>query len=255
MVDFDGEKSAAVPLIPAFGVCTPPFTSAEESVPSHDSHTMAASNHSGLLIPPSTCLSMPPIMPQPQPNPMSGHGNFGFNMFYPGSPLGSPIPQSYLRAYNTYPVSFTNPGCQFYAPVTQSFGGVHPFYNFSTADTAPSGNGSLPKCFTLQWLTGTQIRMCYGCNSPIRTDVATIPEPPYDIIIRYKERRYYKDKATQSLKLTKQEENTYYHCMKTCILNRHPGFTSNFLYIPPDLIPSLLPSHKQHVYDNFGICL
>ena len=129
------------------------------------------------------------------------------------------------------------------------------FYNFSTADAALCGNGSLPKRFTLQWLTGTQIRMCYGCSSPIRTDVTTVPEPPYDIIICYKERRYYKDQATQSLKLTKQEENTYYYCMKTCILNKHPGFTSIFLYIPSDLIPSLLPSHKLHIYDNFGVCL
>ena len=91
-------------------------------------------------------------------------------------------------SYNTYPVSFANPGCHLYSPVSQSIGGIHSFYNFSTADAALCGNGSLPKCFTLQRLTSTQIRMCYGCSSPFRTDVTTVPEPPYDIIIRYKER-------------------------------------------------------------------
>ena len=132
----------------------------------------------------------------------------------------------------------------FYSPITQ--------YNISP--TSPSSNDSSVKHFTVQWLTGT-IRMCYGCASPIRTDITTIPEAPHDIIIRYKERRYYRDEATKSLKLATKEENTYYHCMKTCILNKHPGFTSSLLVIPPELITSLHPCHKLHIYDNFGICL
>ena len=92
----------------------------------------------------------------------------------------------------------------------------------------------------MQWFTGT-IRMCF-C-----TDTTIVPEAPYDIIIRYKEQRYYRDQATKSLKLTTKEENTYYHCMKTWILNKHPGFTSSLLYIPPELITSLLPSQTTYL--------
>ena len=71
--------------------------------------------------------------------------------------------------------------------------------------------------FTLQWLSG-KIQKCYGCASNIRTDTSTIPDLPYDLVVQYKERRYYRDTATQCIKLTKNEENTYYHPMQRCII-------------------------------------
>lgn len=95
--------------------------------------------------------------------------------------------------------------------------------------------------------------MCYGCASPIRTDTSTVPAPPHDLIICYKERRYCRDLVTKNLKLTPKEENTYYHLMKTCVLSKHPGFSPHLLYIPADLIPSLSGTHKLHVYNNYGI--
>ena len=108
--------------------------------------------------------------------------------------------------------------------------------------------------FTLQWLSG-KIRKCYGCASNIRTDTSTIPDPPYDLVVRYKERRYYRDTATQSMKLTKNEENTYYHPMQRCIQMKHPSFNTNMLDIPAELAHDLLPIHKSHIFDNFGIFL
>ena len=84
---------------------------------------------------------------------------------------------------------------------------------------------------TLQKLSG-KIRKCYGCTSNIRDDTSTIPNPPYDLVVRYKERRYYRDTSTQTLKLTKNEENTYYHPMQRCIQMKHPSFNANMLYIP-----------------------
>jgi len=156
--------------------------------------------------------------------------------------------------YNNWPVPPNYQGCQFQSPlspVTQSFGGVHStVYNMSSAACNSTG-----PVFTLQWLTGTQIRKCYGCTSPIRMDTATVPPPPYDLVIRYKERRYYRDPVTQALKLTQKEENTYYHCMKLCVLNKHPAFTSNMLCIPPDVKALLSPTHKFHLYEAFEICI
>ena len=95
-------------------VCTTSFTSTEKSVPLHDNHTIGTSNHSSLLMPLSSCLSSSSEMPQSEPSPMSEHGNFaGFGAIYPGCQLQSPIPQTYPMSYNTYPVSFANPGYSF----------------------------------------------------------------------------------------------------------------------------------------------
>ena len=252
----------------------PSVTSVQEPLPLHSSHTVVGPSNPDLTspgmssgcfsMPPgmsSGCFSMPPgmssgcfSMPQvlPQPGIMGAYNDLYLNVHKASNPNYQFYAQ---RAYDaSHPVSFTYPDCHFYSPVTQSIGGIHPVYNISSTDGRPNSSVS-PKYFTVQWLTGTQIRMCYGCATPIRTNTTTVPEAPYDIIIRYKERRYYKDQATKSLKLTTKEENTYYHCMKTCILNKHPGFTSSLLYIPPELISTLLPSHKLHIYDNFGICL
>ena len=55
----------------------------------------------------------------------------------------------------------------------------------------------------LKCLNGTRIRSCYGCRNPIRKDLSYIPSPPHDIIISYKERRYYRDLTTQEMRLTK----------------------------------------------------
>lgn len=108
--------------------------------------------------------------------------------------------------------------------------------------------------FTLQWLTG-KIRKCYGCGNSLRTETNAVPKPPYDIVVRYKERRYYRDPDTQVLKLTKSEENTYYHPMLKCIHMKHPSFNKSQLYIPVDLANNLLPLHRSHIFDTFNIML
>ena len=88
------------PLITAPVVCTTSFTSTEKSVPLHDNHTIGTSNHSSLLMPPSSCSSSSSEMPQSEPSPMSGHGNFArFGAIYPGCQLQSPIPQTYPMSY------------------------------------------------------------------------------------------------------------------------------------------------------------
>ena len=86
--------------------------------------------------------------------------------------------------------------------MTQSFGGIHSsVYNFPAAGMSCSSmSGGISPMFTMQWLSGTQIRMCYGCASPIRTDTSTVPPPPHDLIIRYKilQRSYHKNLEAHS---------------------------------------------------------
>ena len=75
------------------------------------------------------------------------------------------------------------------------------------------------------------------------------------MVFHYIERRCYRDPDTHALKLTAKEENTYYHRMQRCILLKHPSFDSRMLEIPADVGYALLPIHKSHVFDNFGICV
>ena len=50
------------PLMPASVVCTTSFTSTEKSVSLHDNHTIGTASHSSLLMLPSSCSSLSPVM-------------------------------------------------------------------------------------------------------------------------------------------------------------------------------------------------
>lgn len=110
-----------------------------------------------------------------------------------------------------------------------------------------------PPLLTLVRLT-PRIKKCYGCGNNIRSDGSNAAKPPYDLVVRYKERRYYRDPSTQALKLT-NKENTYYHFMLKCIQVKYPSFNKSDLQIPPDLATGLLSLHKAHLLDVFGIKL
>ena len=104
-------------------------------------------------------------------------------------------------------------------------------------------------------LQGTQICSCYGCGSAIRTDTSNIPPPPHDIVINFKERRYYKDPTTQEMRLTKSDENTYYHMMPRCILYKHPNFEKSMLSIPKEIHIQLQDIHQVHIMEQFGLAV
>ena len=109
------------------------------------------------------------------------------------------------------------------------------------------------ECFRLHFLEGTRIRMCYGCSNPIRTDTSVVPPPPHIIVIAYKERRWYRDPHTQSMKLTATEENTYYHFTRKCVEMKHPSFTKHMLHIPRDILAKLTVRHKMQLHDEFAM--
>ncbi len=113
-----------------------------------------------------------------------------------------------------------------------------PYYNY--CGTPYSGNSSTDEAvFGLKFLEGTQIRSCYGCGNPIRTDVSCVPPPPHDIVVSYRERRYYRKPTTQEMCLTPREENTYYHFMGRCVTMKHPEFQGSMLRIPESVSASL----------------
>ena len=166
--------------------------------------------------------------------------------------------------YSDYPPrqAYPPPSGYVYPPLRSTYPQVCPpnspyalSYNSSYSaapDSQPSNSTQDSPIFTLQWLTG-KTRKCYGCGNSLRTDSGAVPKPLFDVVVRYKEQRYYRDPDTQTLKLTKNEENTYYHLMLKCIHMKHPSFSKCQLYIPVDLTNSLLPLHKSHLFDTFGI--
>lgn len=227
----------------------------------------------GIVPNPSSTSLSPEIVPDP-------------SSVYNASPCNTPghysCPNSMMYNYNAYspipsyvpPPSYMPPSsvlnCPGYGmpglpvplssshPSFSSFHIMSPMYAHSIdmsqchtkyqSDDISQGN----PVFTLQWLTG-KIRKCYGCANNIRADASVAPKPPYDIVVRYREQRYYRDTSTQMLKLTKNEEKTYYHPMQKCIKMKHPSFNPSQLDIPTDLAHALLPVHKSHLLDNFGI--
>ena len=104
----------------------------------------------------------------------------------------------------------------------------------------------VPELFTLRWLTGSRVRMCYGCASPICTDTSTVPSPPYDMVIRYKERISYRDPKTNTEGDTADKKKTFYHPLKRCVLLKHSDCLLWMLYVPTDLVECLTPVHKHH---------
>ena len=102
----------------------------------------------------------------------------------------------------------------------------------------------------LKCLNGTRIRSCYGCRNPIRKDLSYIPSPPHDIVISYKERRYYRDPTTQEMRLTQNDENTYYH---KCVHQKHSSFQGSMLNVPEAILPFLQQIHHMHIKKQFGI--
>ena len=174
------------------------------------------------------------------------------------TPTASPVSSSYMlpptpSSGHSLCTTFS-PVLQLNSPLYAQSIDMHSQYNFASSScTSDSSNGLQQNLFTLQWLTGSRIRMCYGCASPIRTDTSTIPPPPYDLVIRFKERRSYHDPITQQPKLTKNEENTYYHPLRRCVLIKHPSFQPWMLVISHELLQSLSPTHKLHLSHNFGL--
>ena len=92
------------------------------------------------------------------------------------------------------------------------------------------------------------MKKCYGCGNNLRSDGCNAAKPPYDVVVGYKERCYFRDAGTQTLKLTKEE-----HFMLKCIKLKHPSFNKDDLMIAPDL--DLLPVHKSHLFEVFSIKL
>lgn len=218
-----------------------------------------------MIYPPVYDYSMPPRHIYPSgngydytiPNRYTHHPSYAYSptSSYVFPPITQPYPycSPYPPPCNVYPTQYGNMS----QLSSQSNSGTSRVTN-NTCNThmtlSLDSRVEDPPVFRLLQLT-PKMKKCYGCGNNLRSDGSNAAKPPYDMVVGYKERRYFRDPVTYTLKLTKEEQNTYYHLMLKCIKLKHPSFNKDDLIIPPDLEANLPPLYKSHLLDVFGIKL
>ncbi len=209
-------------------------------------------------------INTEPASPPPLPPPLSSCSSPPDLSFVKSSMqydnLTSPIPPYPLPFDFTcpYPPHFSS--TTLFPPAQGTYGSSHSYPHCYTSNFWPGSSTSSPTIlqssdvpkFSLKRLDGTRIRSCYGCGNPIRTNLSYIPPPPHDVVIAYKERRYYKDPSTHEMRLTPSDENTYYHLMVKCVQLKHPAFLGSMLVVDPATRVSLQQIHRTHLQEQFG---
>ena len=110
----------------------------------------------------------------------------------------------------------------------------------SSKYSTPKHGNLVTNRFSLKELAGIQIRMCYGCSSPIPLP-PQVPDPPHDYCIVNREFRSYKA-ADGTVKVSNEPQNCHYHLRMACVRRRHPDWPG-VLTIPSSLREKLNATH------------
>ena len=98
----------------------------------------------------------------------------------------------------------------------------------------------------------TKAMVCHGCKGSFRASL-TAPSmpPPYDLLVRARMHRCFRDRNTGKIRFTLKPEPTYFHLSKKCCLNENVVVTrDNHIILTPHL---LLPCHKAKLKSEFSI--
>ena len=115
----------------------------------------------------------------------------------------------------------------------------HTYENECTAENDMESN------YFLKFVTGTKIRVCYGCAKAIRVP-PYVPAPPYDVVICRKEYRSYLQDGVPKLTLTPQ--NVHYHLRETCLKLKNPEFDKDTVIVcPPDVKERFQDVHRKYL--------
>ena len=105
--------------------------------------------------------------------------------------------------------------------------------------------------FILRLLSGTQIRMCYGCGNMIRLP-PNVPNPPHDVVLARKEYRTYKD-GEGNRKVTAKKDFVHYHFRSSCVLKKNSTFTKADIRITAEMRQKLSRVHWVHLREEFSV--
>ena len=62
-----------------------------------------------------------------------------------------------------------------------------------------------------------RISVCQGCHGALRSDDGSIPYPPYDVCVAWKEKRSFMDVKTGQKKVSSTPCDTHYHIKLSCL--------------------------------------
>ena len=107
------------------------------------------------------------------------------------------------------------------------------------------------------FLSTTRARTCYGCGGSIRSkdDVSMrlVPPVPYDIVLTRKERRVFKERGSNRIRIAKTDENVYYHPKRTCLLEKVSNVSPGMFTIDESVETNLTESHKNLLNGQFRL--
>ena len=94
---------------------------------------------------------------------------------------------------------------------------------------------------------------CYGCSGPVRSKPSEDPPAaPYDIFLRRKEYRVYRQKGSSKMCIAKTKEFVYYHPLKACVPKE---ISRDDLLISAQTRSKLAQSHHDLLWREFGLRL
>lgn len=107
------------------------------------------------------------------------------------------------------------------------------------------------------FLSTTRARTCYGCGGSMRSkdDVSMrlVPPVPYDIVLTRKERRVFKERGSNRIRIAKTDENVYYHPKRTCLLAKVSNVSPSMFTIDRNVETNLTEPHKNLLHAQFRL--
>ena len=116
---------------------------------------------------------------------------------------------------------------------------------YMTPHPEPTTKDLSPGPFTLNFINN-QIFKCQGCKGQTKTPGASLPPPPFDLIVSRMKCR----PPNNSIRVPSNPSNAHYHLRMECLKAADPGFNPLSMVLPHDVKVSV--EHKQLLSSNFG---
>ena len=101
----------------------------------------------------------------------------------------------------------------------------------------------------LQFLDN-RVSKCYGCGQPLKPE-GLVPQAPDDLVVTTRlHRKYYKEGRQH---VSSDVSSVYCHVSMYCVTTAFPGFQPSLCQVPADLLPFLLPEHKEMIASRLGL--
>jgi hypothetical protein len=119
-----------------------------------------------------------------------------------------------------------------------------------------AGSDNHENPFDVVFITNA-IKVCSGCpleNNKFRQHPGEVLKDPYDLIVRHKEIREWREPGG-NVKTSSGPKNTYYHLNASCIRVKNKDFENSMLRISDKVEKEVKSSHKLYLKQHFDITL